>query len=439
MAAGVIVALAVTAWIITYRVYIGQKTFNALLLIYILTSAILVWALLASAKGRRFTGRPTPGRVVAIVPTFNEDPAALHATVRALLSGTIVPDEIHVVDDGSDEAAPLYRHPRVAWHRQRNGGKRHAQALVLRQLASRRQYRPDFILTVDSDSVVDRRAVEHLLRAMNDHRVQAATGLPLVRNHARSWVTRITDLEMVSACLTMRAARSTLGAVAPCSGALALYRAPIVLDNLDDYVTSGTAGDDRRLTHYALLRGHAVAVDDALVHTDMPHTVRGVYRQRVRWFSSYWRYARWEIVHLPLVPFLWRAYALVLGLVVPIALVWIVVAAALGYGLAWHGLVFWAAILWLSTLRYALSRPQMPAWHRLGIWLIGTPMLMLAQLLVLRPSMLHAIFTARSSAWGTRKASAPADSAETTAELTRYLPAVGSLPRTRGARVGGQR
>src|SRR5690606_7641418 len=152
----------------------------------------------------------------------------------------------------------------------------------LRYWRDRGEPRADFILTVDSDSVVDRWAVQHLLRAMSDPRVQAATGLPLVRNRTRSLLTLVTDLEMVTACLTLRAARSRVGVVAPGSGALSVYRADLVLDNVDDYVVSGTAGDDRRLTHYALQRGQAVSVDEALVHTDMPHTVRGMYRQRVR-------------------------------------------------------------------------------------------------------------------------------------------------------------
>lgn len=38
---------------------------------------------------------------------------------------------------------------------------------------------------------------------------------------------------------------------------------------------AGTGSGNRRLTHYALLSGHAVAVDDARVYTDMPEKRRG--------------------------------------------------------------------------------------------------------------------------------------------------------------------
>jgi hyaluronan synthase len=340
--AGVLATLAATSWIALYRATWGTQDLDGTLVVYTVIAAVLVFSLGASAAPRTFTHLPVArGRVVCIIPSFNEDQAALDETLDSILSGTVVPDEIHVIDDGSVVPVVPWEHPRIIWHRQANAGKRHAQALVLEQLRAARDAgdRVDFILTIDSDCTIDRYAVQHLLRAMSDERVQAATGLPILRNRATNWITRVTDLEMVAACLTLRAARSRMGVVAPCSGALSLYRADLVLDNLDDYVTSGTAGDDRRLTHYALLRGQAVAVDDAVVATEMPDTLRAVYKQRVRWFKSYWRYAPWEITHLPSLPVWWRTYALVMSVVVPIALIWVfAVAPLLGHGVQWHGL-----------------------------------------------------------------------------------------------------
>ncbi|MFB4294775.1 glycosyltransferase [Nonomuraea sp. ATR24] len=413
LVAGIGAVAAAASWIAFYRLTFGQADVDPALLVYMLTTGVLVVVLVITAVPRRFTHLPiASGRVVAIVPSYNEDPAALRATIEALLAGTVVPDEIRVVDDGSDQRVEWWSHRRIRWHYQRNAGKREAQARVLYELRHQRdQGAPaaDFILTVDSDSVVDRRALQHLLRAMSDPRVQAATGLPLVRNRGRSWLTALTDLEMTSACLTLRAARSRMGVVAPCSGALSLYRADLVLDNLDDYVTSGTAGDDRRLTHYALQRGQAVAVDEALVHTDMPHTLRGMYRQRVRWYRSYWLYALWEVANLPRLPMLWRAYALVMSALTPIALAWITIVAPLaGQGLQWHGLVYWLGLTYSIGLRYAISRPGMPAWQRVAVWLLLTPPWMLVQLLLMRPAMWQALFQARTTAWSTRGPAATA-------------------------------
>ncbi|MGI5292864.1 glycosyltransferase family 2 protein [Nonomuraea polychroma] len=397
---------------VIYRASAGEPDADTLQSFYVLTTGVLLVILALTIRPRSFTHLPmAPGRVVAIIPAFCEDTAALHQTIAALLNSSRVPDEVHVVDDGSRPHAVRFGDPRVFWHRQPNTGKREAQALVLRELLweqRRGRRRADFILTVDSDSVVDRHAVAELLRAMSRRRVQAATGLPLVRNRSASVWTRIIDLEMVTACLTLRAARSKLGVVAPCSGALSLYRADLVLDNLDDYVTSGTVGDDRRLTHYALQRGEAVAVDDAVVYTDMPATVRALYQQRVRWYRSYWRYALWELAHLRRGPALWRAYAMVMTVVTPIALAWVLVVAPLaGHGLVWQGWVYWLGLTWAAGLRYVGHRPGLSWWPRLWVWACLTPLLMAVQVVVIRPAMWQALAQVRQLGWVTRGAAAP--------------------------------
>jgi hyaluronan synthase len=67
-------------------------------------------------------------------------------------------------------------------------------------------------------------------------------------NRTQNLITRITDLEISYGSFTIRRAKSSLGAVCPTSGALAVYRAHIFADNIDDYLTD-TYSDDRRLSH----------------------------------------------------------------------------------------------------------------------------------------------------------------------------------------------
>ncbi|MBB5625635.1 glycosyltransferase family 2 protein [Sphaerisporangium krabiense] len=398
---------AAVVWILVFRAFIGNPGHWESMGVYLLTTGVLIAILGSTVYPRRFTHLPpAKGRVVAIVPAYNETTEALNSTIAALLNSTRPPDEIHVVDDGSKTPAVRFAHPFVHWHRRENGGKREAQAWVLRELRWARDHgrgRADFILTVDSDSVVDRRAIRHLLRAMSDERVQAATGLPMLRNRTKNLLTRLLDLEMVSACLTQRAARSRLGVVAPCSGALSLYRADLVLDNLDDYITSGTVGDDRRLTHYALQRGQTVAVDEAWVFTDMPETVRTTYRQRTRWYRSYWVYALWEVSHLRALPAAWRIYAMAMSALNPIALLWMCVGSPLmGKPFPLEGALYWLGLTYIIGSRYALRRPGVSAWSRTATWLLGTPFLLLLQYGVIRPAMWHAALTARRTGWVTR-------------------------------------
>ncbi len=123
---------------------------------------------------------------------------------------------------------------------------------------------------------------------MSNQRVQAVTGMIFVRNRTENVLTRLVDINVVTSCLMFRMIRSWLGVVTPTSGALALDRAHVIFDNLDDYVSSGTAGDDRRLSFYALLEGEVVGVTEAVVETDLPTTVGGTFRQRMRWSKSAW-------------------------------------------------------------------------------------------------------------------------------------------------------
>ena len=356
--------------------------------------------MLAGVRWRRFTHLPpAPGRVIAIVPVYNEDPAHVEETVRSLLDQTIPPDEVHVVDDGSEPALPTVDLPGVTWHRQANAGKREAQALVLRELEPAEW---DYVLTVDSDSVPDRDALEHLLRSMSDERVMAATGMIFVRNRTENLLTRLVDINVVTSCLMFRMLRSWLGVVTPTSGALALYRSDVVLDNLDDYVSSGTAGDDRRLSFYALLRGQVVGVTEAVVETHLPTTVRGTFKQRMRWSKSAWLGIPFVSTNLrPLVMFFYF-YPLVFALLWPfvvalLAVLWFRFGTP---GLV-YGLVYWEVVSAAMTWVYAAYRPSISFRERVGAWLLS-PLYPAFGLLVLRPAAYWALTKLRSTSWHTR-------------------------------------
>jgi hyaluronan synthase len=287
---------------------------------------------------------------------------------------------------------------RVVWHRTPNQGKRAAQLVGL-------DCEPDadFVLTVDSDSILDRFALEEILRPMSDPTVQAATGTCLVRNRSRNLVTRLTDLEFVGGNFVTRRARSRLGAVAPTSGPLAIYRAEILRDNREDYLTSGTYGDDRRLTHYSLLRGRVVMCDRAIVEMEMPTNVATLYRQRVRWFKGYVKYLPWELAHLSGAALALRLWNTVLVAVMPLVLAAAFVLVPLTqHTFYWQPWAYWCVLLYAQTLAYAVGRPHMPARERWLTWLVGTPMLIPLQFVVLRPALVNAVFRVRDDQWVTR-------------------------------------
>nr|WP_238362680.1 glycosyltransferase family 2 protein [Actinopolymorpha pittospori] len=361
-----------------------------------------MFILFTASRNQSWDDKPVPkGRVVAAVPAYNEDPFTLHACIRSLLDQTHPVDAIYVVDDGSTTRAPVLRDPRVHWKRTTNGGKRHAQATGL--LAE--EGRADFIVTVDSDSVVAPYGVEKLMRAFSDPRIQAAAGLPVLRNRTRNLITRLTDMEIVYGCLTLRRARSALGAVLPTSGAFAAYRAEIFFDNILDYLSSGTYGDDRRLTHYALMRGRVVSVDEAVVETDMPTTPRAVFTQRTRWFKGSFRYMPWEFRNLRGVPIAFRLWNLSMFLAYPIFMFNSVAVMPLtGRSVDLTPVLYWLTLLYIQSFTYVIGRKGVPLADRLLSWLFLTPLVSLFQKALIRPAMYWATTQVRSDSWATRGA-----------------------------------
>lgn len=378
-------------------------TWNVAMLFYIAVAGMLIWMLAASATRRQFTHLPiAAGRVVAIVPAYNEQPELLYACVRSLLLQTRPPDQIVVMDDGSRTPVEPINLPSVVWYRQDNAGKRHAQMVGL--AAARAAEWADYVVTVDSDSVVAPDGVEQLLRAMSDPRVQAATGTCLVRNRTQSIWTRLQDLEINLGNMVMRRARSAVGAVAPTSGPLAIYRAELFWDNAYDYLTEGTFGDDRRLCHYALQRGQVVAIDEATVEFEMPSTYRGTFRQRTRWFKGYMRYLPWELRNFTGWALWLRCWNLTLVVLYPVIIGFVFVAVPLAGGYPyWQVIPYWIALLYTQTSLY-LERPELRLRSRLAAWLLLTPLLVAYQTILIRPAMYYAITQVRNLGWATRAA-----------------------------------
>ncbi|HEX6038681.1 glycosyltransferase [Longimicrobium sp.] len=345
---------------------------------------------------------PARGRTVVVIPAFNEPDEMLHRTIASLLAGSVVPDVLYVVDDGSARPIAPFDHPKVVWRRQGNTGKRRAQVAALAgEIASRTA---DFLVTVDSDCVLERDCLRECLRPLSDPRVQAATATPTVLNRTENLLTRLIDLEIVTSCLVTRGLRSRVGAVSPTSGAMSVYRAGLLFENVDDYVASGTIGDDRRLSHYALLRGKVVAVESAMVETLAPASLRGLYLQRDRWYRGYFRYLTWELRHLHGMALAFRCWNFLLVVLYPVIMGWAFLVVPLAGGQVYaEALVYWLALMYCQTVRYvAYDRPGMPLGERVVTWLAGTPLLILYNLVVLRVAIYRAVTRAGRTHWQTR-------------------------------------
>jgi cellulose synthase/poly-beta-1,6-N-acetylglucosamine synthase-like glycosyltransferase len=406
------VAAVLIAVLIAVTVLVNARTNEFVLLAYWYVGAgVIAICLVAFVIGRRYTKNPpAEGSVLCIVPAYNEDPAGLHKTVVALLKQTI-PVDIVVIDDGSHvPVVPSIQHPRVVWKRQANTGKRGAQVAVLREF-DRSDY--DFILTVDSDSEPFPDACEQLLRAMHNPRIQAATGMIYTRNHAASWVSLAADIDIGTSCVMMRASRSMLGALETTSGALALYRSSLLYDHLAGYAVECGTGDDRWLALRALRRGEVVAVAEALVETDMPTTLRGMYRQRLRWSRSWWWMLPYVLKFLGPKQLISPLYGVTQLVATPIMLVYIAASIVASHGTRYQSdgrilvvyLAAYAVVRYGLAALYLIGRPNLSVPRKLMLFVVGTPAAIVLNVILLVPTRYVALAKLFDNRWQTRELS----------------------------------
>jgi cellulose synthase/poly-beta-1,6-N-acetylglucosamine synthase-like glycosyltransferase len=404
-----LVVAALSSILAATAVIAARLASNAVLAIYwIFNAAEIILCLLAFINRRLYVTRPIPsGRTIAVIPAYNEPQDKLYACVRSLLAQTVQIHKIVVVDDGSAEPVVPFYHPRVEWIRQSNRGKRGAHVTGLKR------FHPSyvrFVLTVDSDSTPYPDALEQLLRPMNDSKVQAVTGWIHVRNYDESLIARAADINIGSSCVMMRASRSALGALETTSGALSLYRSEVLYDNLAEYETECGTGDDRWLTMRALLRGNVIGVCEAVVETDMPATLWGTYRQRLRWARSWWwmlpfAYARlgWRALLSPTV-------GLIQLLAAPMVLLWAVLSWSVGFQIqlarpmtAFSFIIAYISVKYALSALYLAGRTSMPLRQKIISFVFGTPVAALLSMLLLMPVRYYALTRLRDNRWQTRE------------------------------------
>lgn len=417
---GAALILAVGAAVVVGVVGRGLDTAPRIVFAVVATATLVhvVCALLPDHVQRsRPLGVSDDAVVVALVPVYNEDPAALRRCLRSFLEQTRRPDVVAVVDDGSTAvgyddvrswflAAAASAGVRGEWGRTENCGKRHAQVRGL-ELAGV----GDVLVTVDSDSILDRRAVENGLVPFADPRVQSVAALILTTNYRQTLLARWMDLYCLGLQLFERSAFSRFRAVMVNSGGCSLYRAAVLRDNVDAYLGETILGrpvqfsDDSMLTLFALRRGRAVQREDCFAFTLMPTDLGHHLRQQLRWMRGSFIRSIWRMRYLPM-----RRPAYWLHLVK--WMLYVVVTATLVHlvaeGMLFHpetvatGVTAAVALYVTAVLRYVLViRSDQTALQR-WLTLATAPIAALWGLTVLRVLRWYAIATFARTGWGTR-------------------------------------
>jgi hyaluronan synthase len=264
-----------------------------------------------------------PGEAPAlsvIIPAYNEGEMVEHAI--AAVAGADYPRErleIIAIDDGSSD--DTWRHIERAARRfpglvtairlPGNRGKRGALAEGFRRA------RGEIVVTVDSDSIIERQTLLEIAGPFRDPRVGAVAGKVAVHNRQAGLIPRMLHVRFILSFDFLRSAQSMFRTVYCCPGALSAYRLSTVREVLERWEGQRflgvpcTYGEDRALTNLILATGRdAVYQRTAVVHTVVPESYAKLCRMYLRWDRSYireeFRFARvvWRR------PPLWRALAI---------------------------------------------------------------------------------------------------------------------------------
>jgi hyaluronan synthase len=254
--------------------------------------------------------------VTVNVPVYNEDPVVLDRVLYGLFSQSRLPNRVEIVDDGSrvDYAEVhdwwLRNHPeqiQFSWVRQPNAGKKQAQARTFGNDSV-----ADVFVTLDSDTVLESRALEEGLKPFVDREVYSVAGLELAWNHDTNLLTRLNSArQLVWQLVTCSAQNVIRGNVLINRGTFALYRGDMVREVLPAYVGETfwgrriMLGDDTFLTTMALLRGKAVQQPSAVCLAMYPETLSHHIRQWTRWMRGTTLRTFWRLRYLRVTSWGW--------------------------------------------------------------------------------------------------------------------------------------
>lgn len=326
--------------------------------------------------------------VSIVVPCFNEQDN-IREVVAALSQMNYPNYEIICVNDGSRDNTGailnelLDSHPRLrVIHQAKNQGK--AVALNTAALMASGEY----LLCIDGDAILDPDAIPWMLRHFQTSpRVGAVTGNPRIRTRS-TLLGRLQVGEFSSIVGLIKRAQRIYGRLFTVSGVAAMFRRRALLQI--GFWSPDMLTEDIDISWKLQLNHWDVRFEPhALCWILMPETLKGLWKQRLRWamggsqairkyafIFGHWRSRRMWIIYLEYITSVCWAYAMaavivlwLVGLVVPMPARWQV---ALMPG--WHGVLIGTTCLLQVLLAMTLDRAYDRQLFRQYFWMIWYPL-----------------------------------------------------------------
>jgi biofilm PGA synthesis N-glycosyltransferase PgaC len=225
-----------------------------------------------------------PPPVSVLIPCYNEE-ANAEETLTFALALDYPQFEVIAINDGSrdntqevlERMSALHPALRVVQLAQ-NQGK--AMALQAGALLARHE----ILIGIDGDALLDRHSAHWLVRHFSDPLVAAVTGNPRVRN--RSTLLGRVQIGEFSAIVGMiKRAQKNFGSLFTVSGVITAFRRSAV--HSVGYWSPDMLTEDIDITWKLQRAGWKVNFEPhALVWILMPETLRGLWKQRLRWATG---------------------------------------------------------------------------------------------------------------------------------------------------------
>lgn len=225
---------------------------------------------------------PEYPRVSVLVPCFNEEDNA-YETIGALLELNYPNYDIIAINDGSsDNTAAIIddiasKYPKVkAVQLASNQGK--AMALTVGAILSSSEY----LVCIDGDAVLDPDCITWMMRHfISGPRVGAVTGNPRIRNRS-TMLGKLQVGEFSSVIGLIKRAQRVYGRVFTVSGVVAAFRKSAL--HRVGYWSTNMVTEDIDISWKLQTNHYDVRYEpNALCWILMPETLRGLWKQRVRW------------------------------------------------------------------------------------------------------------------------------------------------------------
>ena len=316
-------------------------------------------------------------RVSCIVTSYSEGEAVIR-TIRTL-ADQLYPSRIQlvVIVDGSNQNRDTYEAAKSTEKYVKSRANRDIIIVPKRQRGGRVSALNtglhfsdgEIIMNLDGDTSFDNDMVWNATRHFSDPLVFGVAGNLRVRN-AKNIVTRLQAAEYFLSINASRKGLAEFNAINNISGAFGIFRRS-ALEAVDGW-DAGTAEDldlTLRLKHY--FRRHKLKLKfdpEAVGHTDVPDTLRGVLNQRLRWdgdLAFIYLRKHWKSFSPGLVGYVNFILLLLNGLLIQLVMPFMIVLYLI---FIFFALPFHLA-LFLSTLTYMFY-----VMATLMIWLFAIPL-----------------------------------------------------------------